>query len=111
MTARVTRAENSVRAGIQTVTALLARRPDGSRGLAVAPRCVNTLAEYRQYQWASAEEGRDPAEQPLKRYDDAMDATRYALHTERARHRAADLTNAWLSTLRQGEPAPGSEPG
>jgi phage terminase large subunit-like protein len=105
--ARVTRAENSVRAGIQTVTALLARRPDGSRGLYVAPRCVNTLAEYRQYQWASAEGGRDSAEQPLKQYDDAMDATRYALHSERVRHRAADLTNAWLSGLRRGESASG----
>ncbi len=101
--ARVTRAENSVRAGIQTVAALLARRPDGSRGLVVAPRCVHTLAEYRQYQWASADGERDPAEQPLKQRDDAMDATRYALHTERVRQRAADLTNAWLSGLRRGE--------
>lgn len=103
LTARVTRAENSVRAGIQTVAALLSRRLDGSRGLAVAPRCANTLAEYRQYQWDGASGGRDPAEQPLKQHDDAMDATRYALHSERVRHRAADLTNAWLSGLRRGE--------
>jgi PBSX family phage terminase large subunit len=110
LSARVTRADNSVRAGIQTVAALLARRADGWRGLSVAPRCVNTLDEYRQYQWASATSDRDPAEQPLKLHDDAMDATRYALHSERARYRAADLTNAWLSGLRRGEPPGPAQP-
>jgi terminase large subunit-like protein len=108
LTARVSRAENRVRAGIQSVAALLARRPDGGRGLYVAPRCVNTLAEYRQYQWGSAAGDRDPAEQPLKQYDDAMDATRYALHSERVHRRSADLTNAWLSGLRRGDHPPRS---
>ncbi|HEX9037322.1 MAG TPA: terminase family protein [Ktedonobacterales bacterium] len=104
LSARVTRAENSVRAGIQTVASLLARRPDGQPGLVVAPRCVHTRAEYRQYQWAAATGERDPAEQPLKQRDDAMDATRYALHSERVRNRAADRTNAWLTGLRRDAP-------
>ena len=99
--ARVSRAENSVRAGIQTVTSLLALRADGAPGLVVAPRCLQTLAEYRQSQWASAASDRDPAEQPLKQHDDAMDATRYALHSARVQARDADLTNAWLATVRR----------
>src|SRR5579859_3610806 len=44
------KADNAVRAGIQTITGLLAVRPDGTRGLYVAPRCVHTIAEYGSYQ-------------------------------------------------------------
>jgi hypothetical protein len=74
----------------------------------VAPRCVQTLAAYRQYQWASAAGDGDPAEQSLKRHDDAMDATRYAPHSEAARARSADQTNIWLTTVRRrsgGQPS------
>lgn len=104
--ARVTGAENGVRAGIQTVAALLGKRPDGACGLVVAPSCVHTLAEYRQYQWVSAAAGHDPAEQPLKLNDDAMDATRYALHSERVQQRDASVINAWLNTLRRSDQQP-----
>ncbi|HZC04180.1 MAG TPA: terminase family protein [Ktedonobacterales bacterium] len=102
--ARVTRADNAVRAGIQTVTGLLARRPDGRHGLCIAPGMVHTLAEYDQYRYASAPSGRDPAEQPVKQNDHALDATRYALHSELARQRAASQTDRWLADLkRRGE--------
>jgi len=49
-------AEDAVRPGIQTVTRLLGRRGDGTRGLYVAPRCVHTIAEYGMYQYPAAEE-------------------------------------------------------
>ena len=103
--ARVTRAENAVRAGIQTVTGLLARRADGRHGLYIAPQMTHTLAEYDQYRYATAPaSGRDPAEQPIKQNDHALDATRYALHTELSRQRASSQTDAWLANLkRRGE--------
>ncbi|HLJ80029.1 MAG TPA: terminase family protein, partial [Ktedonobacterales bacterium] len=49
------KADNAVRAGIQTVTGLLAPRPDGTRGLYVAPRCVHTIAEFGSYQYEQTE--------------------------------------------------------
>jgi phage terminase large subunit len=99
--ARVTRAENAVRAGIQTVTGLLARRADGRHGLSISPRMTHTLAEYDQYRYATAASGRDPAEQPIKQNDHAMDATRYALHSELVRQRASSQTDAWLANLKR----------
>lgn len=99
--AQVTRADNAVRAGIQTVTALLARRADGGHGLYLAPWLTHTLAEYDQYRYTTAPSGRDPTEQPLKQNDHALDATRYALHTELSRQRAASLTDNWLADLKR----------
>jgi len=49
-------AEDAVRPGIQTVTRLLGRRGDGTRGLYVAPRCVHTIAEYGIYQYPASGE-------------------------------------------------------
>ena len=100
--AQVTRADNAVRAGIQTVTGLLAHRADGHHGLYIAPQMVSTLAEYDQYRYATASaSGRDAAEQPLKQNDHAMDATRYALHSELGRLRAASQTDSWLADLKR----------
>ena len=98
--------DNAIRPGIQTITALLARRPDGTRGLRIAPRCVHTITEYGSYQYPSAGDGsaRDDAERPgaaevpLKRNDHALDATRYALHTHLSHSRAAE---AYLDRLRR----------
>jgi hypothetical protein len=99
LASRAQRADNSVRAGIQTVTSLLARRPDGNYRLHIAPRCVHTIAEYGSYQYATrAGEGRDPSEQPLKQNDHALDATRYALFTALGRARA---TTAYLEAMRR----------
>ena len=106
------KADNAVRSGIQTVTGLLALRPDGTRGLYVSPRCVHTIAEYGSYQYqpsapispgggasggsADRISERSPSEQPLKQNDHALDATRYALHTHLSQARA---TNAYLDAL------------
>ncbi len=95
---RADKASNAVVPGLQTVTRLLARRGDGTRGLYVDPSCVNTIAEYGAYQYEPAERAaratRDPAEHPLKQHDHALDATRYALHTELGR---AARTEAYLA--------------
>lgn len=74
--------DNAIRPGIQTITALLARRTDGTRGLRVAPRCVHTITEYGSYQYPSEGDGsaRDDAgrpgaaEVPLKRDDHCLGA-------------------------------------
>ncbi len=106
--ARVDAADSAVRAGIQTVTSLLARQPDGRHCLYIAPTMTHTLAEYDQYRYATAAAGRDAAEQPIKQHNHALDATRYALHTERSRLRAASLTDTWLADLkRRGATYPG----
>ncbi|HEX9058520.1 MAG TPA: phage terminase large subunit [Ktedonobacterales bacterium] len=99
-------ADNAVVSGIQTVTGLLARRLDGTRGLYVNPACTATITEYGVYQYATAASGkRDPGEHPLKQTDHAMDATRYALHTElggagRAEAYLADL-QGWMDRASQ----------
>ncbi|HLY29536.1 MAG TPA: Hint domain-containing protein, partial [Ktedonobacterales bacterium] len=76
LSARATKADNAVRAGIQTITGLLALRSDGTRGLYVAPGCVNTIAEYESYRYADAPSGgaRDASEQPLKQNDHCFGA-------------------------------------
>ena len=112
LSSRALPAEDAVRPGIQTVTRLLGRRGDGTRGLYVAPRCVHTIAEYGMYQYLSdalaasasgsppplgeglgVRSGAEASELPLKQYDHAMDASRYALHTALGRSRATD---AWV---------------
>lgn len=96
---RAQRADNSVRAGIQTIAGLLAPREDGTRGLYISPSCAHTIAEYGGYQYASqAGDRRDPSEQPIKQNDHALDATRYALHTSLSQRRGV---NTYLATLRR----------
>ncbi len=88
--AHVHKADNAIRPGIQTVTSLLAIRPDGTRGLYIAPRCVQTLSEFNCYAFATAPDGsanRDTAEEPIKQCDHCMDALRYALQSVVARRR------------------------
>ncbi|WIG60491.1 MAG: hypothetical protein OJF49_003239 [Ktedonobacterales bacterium] len=88
----------SVRAGIQTVTGLLSKRGDGTRGLYVDPRCVATIAEYGTYAYATVDRAkRDASEEPLKQSDHALDASRYALHGELA---GAAKTEAYLASMR-----------
>jgi phage terminase large subunit len=89
----------SIIAGIQTVTTLLARRGDGTRGLYVDPGCARTIGEYGAYAYASGERSkRDPSELPIKQSDHAMDATRYALHGELG---GRAKTEAYLADMRQ----------
>ncbi len=126
--ARALPAEDAVRPGIQTVTRLLARRDDGTRGLYVAPRCVHTIAEFGTYQYPSTDSlhatgngsasgtplpqtgeglGVGVSELPLKQNDHAMDALRYALHTALGRQssRATDTYLA-LYLSRGGKSSP-----
>ena len=97
--ARALAADNRVAPGIQTVASLLARRDDGTRGLYVSPTCESTIAEYGAYRYADATptSTRDPSEQPLKQNDHAMDATRYALHSELGQGSRAD---AYIASVR-----------
>ena len=95
----VKKGPGSVRSGIQTVTSLLALRGDGTRGLYVDPRCKNLIAEFGGYAYATAERTkRDPAEEPIKQSDHALDATRYALHSELGQQAA---TEAYLADVRR----------
>jgi hypothetical protein len=100
LAARARAADNAIIPGIQTVAGLLARRTDGTRGLYVSPVCVNTIAEYGSYQYPALPDGarRDPAEHPVKQGDHAMDATRYALHTELTQYAR---TEAYLDEMRR----------
>ena len=87
----VQKGAGSVRAGIQTVTSLLALRGDGTRGLYIDPKCVNTIAEFGSYAYATTERAkRDPAEEPIKQSDHALDALRYALRSELGQATAVD---------------------
>jgi phage terminase large subunit len=89
----------SVRAGIQTVTAALALRSDGTQGLYVDPKCVNLIAEFGSYQYATADRAkRDPSEEPLKQRDHALDAMRYALQSELA---GVAKTEAYLGEMQR----------
>ena len=95
----VVKGSGSVRAGIQTVTSLLVRRGDGTRGLYVDPSCVNTIAEYGTYAYATSDgRKRDPSEEPVKQSDHSLDATRYALHTELG---GTAATEAYLAEMRR----------
>jgi phage terminase large subunit-like protein len=112
----VKKGPGSVRAGIQTVTGLLAMRGDGTRGLYVDPGCIHTIAEYGSYQYADRGFGeggggggvggggmgteRDTREEPVKQGDHAMSATRYVLHSELGAGGAA-ATDAYLAALLQ----------
>ena len=76
-------------------------RGDGTSGLYVDPSCVHTIAEYGTYAYAtSPSDGRkrDPSEEPVKQSNHALDATRYALHTELGEHAA---TEAYLAEMRR----------
>jgi Terminase RNaseH-like domain len=96
----VSKGPGSVRAGIQTVTSLLALREDGTRGLYIDPKCASTLAEYGSYAYATAERAkRDPSEEPVKQSDHALDATRYALFSELGQRTAVEAYLAEMNRL------------
>lgn len=70
-------ADNSVNPGIQEVRKRLVVRADGRPHLTIDPRCVQTIAEFEQYQWAPNREGL--TDKPLKTNDHAMDSLRYLI--------------------------------
>jgi Terminase large subunit, T4likevirus-type, N-terminal len=108
---RATAADDAVVAGIQTVSGLLAWRADGTRGLCVSPGCVATIAEYGTYQYEPVPESerRNPAEHPLKQGDHALDATRYALHSELSRWGHTEAYLDWLRRWVELQSAPTGE--
>lgn len=63
---------------------------------------MHTIAEFGTYAYATVAEGqtsrRDPKEEPLKQSDHALDALRYALHSELA---GAAKTEAYLADTRR----------
>jgi hypothetical protein len=90
--ARAVAAVDDITPGIETVRRCMAWRSDDTSGLRIGARCVQTRAEYRTYCYPDGGHGkRDPQEKPVKRFDHAMDATRYALHSAlgaKTRHRS-----------------------
>lgn len=107
----VVKGKGSVRAGIQTVTSLLALRGDGTRGLYVDPEaCKNLVAEFGSYAYATVERAkRDPAEEPVKQSDHGLDAMRYALHSELGQATAVEAYLADVGRMVKPLPARGEE--
>jgi hypothetical protein len=87
---------------IHAVTRLLVARPDGLPGLLVDSRCVCTIAEYGMYRYPAVPAGtvvkRDSCDEPVQLADHAMDATRYALHSELGE---AAKTEAYLAEMQR----------
>lgn len=72
-----TEANNAVFEGIQAVQNLMT--PAGVSGaprLTIAPECINTIREFESYAWKLEKDA------PVKEFDHAMDALRYAVFTE-----------------------------
>lgn len=82
--ARAVAATDDIVPGIETVRRQLARRDDGTVGLHISARCANLRAEFRTYSYpakSGARGKRDPQDKPVKAFDHALDAGRYALHS------------------------------
>ncbi len=77
---RVIEAENDVADGISTVKSHLRQAGDGRPRLTFSESCKQTLQEIETYVWAENRAG--IKEVPIKANDHAMDALRYALHTQ-----------------------------
>lgn len=71
-------ADNSVLAGIQTVSAQLGTDPAGRPLLTIHPDCNNLLREFGVYEWKKSASGtfRDEV---VKSHDHALDALRYGI--------------------------------
>ncbi len=72
-------AENAILPGINEVSARLKVQGDGKPRLFVHSSCVNTIMEFENYAYPEAKEGKPQQEKPLKLFDHAMDALRYAV--------------------------------
>ena len=76
----VEEAVNDVFGGIQTVQNRLIVAGDGRPRFTVEPTCKNVIREFETYEWkkkkARSEKLKD---EPVKEFDDAMDALRYAI--------------------------------
>ncbi|MFC2076638.1 hypothetical protein ACFLT7_06100, partial [candidate division KSB1 bacterium] len=74
---------NDVHEGIKEVRGLLVSRPDRKGDMSprvhIHSRCTNTMREMLNYCYPEGTFSKDPAEEPLKRDDHAMDALRYVV--------------------------------
>ena len=109
---RAVAADNERTAGIAAVAKALALRGDGTPGLTLAPSCANTVAEYETYQYPEKKAGQQ-RDEPIKAFDHAMDATRYAVFSQVAHKRGesylADLRRRQATVARgpaRPDPAP-----
>src|SRR5579859_6987881 len=90
---RAVAANDEIVEGIATVRRAMALRTDGTSGYRQSARCANLRAELRTYSYATGTSRgarRDPQEKPVKKFDHAADALRYALHSAlggKTRHR------------------------
>lgn len=103
---RAVPANDEIVPGIETVRRQMAQRPDAQRsstGFKLSARCVNTKMELRTYRYPNASNrvgARDPQDKPVKAFDHAMDAARYAIHTalgDRALRSNTDLSTIYAS--------------
>ncbi|MBE41825.1 MAG: hypothetical protein CL480_11050 [Acidobacteria bacterium] len=82
----VTTANNRVYEGIESVRKCLKVHPLIGPQIRVASWCKQTIKEFFTYRWEkSSGRGLNPKAakpQPLKKYDDCMDALRYLIHTD-----------------------------
>ncbi len=72
------KANNDIMPGIQKVSSRLVVAGDEKPRLFVHERCVNVLMEFENYAYHPDQEGKEVKEKPLKVFDHAMDALRYA---------------------------------
>lgn len=70
-------AQKDVILGLQTVAKRLKIQADGKPRLFVCSNCVNTIREFKIYEWEEARQGKAKKEEPKKINDHAMDALRY----------------------------------
>lgn len=64
---------SNILTGLETIRQHLKIREDGTPGLYVSSRCVNTIKEFTLYSYP----GERNMEEPIKEYDHCMDALRY----------------------------------
>lgn len=74
-------AHNDVVAGIQTVQAKLKVKPNGRPSLFIFNTCPQTIKEFELYKWQQPRGDQNRKEEPLKQFDHAMDALRYAIYS------------------------------
>ena len=72
-------AVNDVMPGIKNVAQMLQTAGDGKPRISVNERCLNTINEFQTYRYPDEKEGKKVDEQPMKVFDHAMDALRYAV--------------------------------
>jgi len=74
-------AKKDVRLGIETVQAMLKVQADGKPRLFFFNTCKHAITEHIGYRWATGTETRDPKDEPEKKDDHTVDATRYCIYS------------------------------